>query len=69
MKTTSINRVIDDFNSLVLEEKEFALDLIQKILVESKRESLLSRARKADSNFKNGKKKGLCERPLQRFGE
>jgi hypothetical protein len=57
MKSTSINKVIDDFNSLVLEEKEFALDIIRKILVESKRESLFSRARKADSNFRKGKVK------------
>ena len=62
MKTTSINRVIDDFNSLVLEEKEFALDLIRKILIESKRESLFSRGRKADSNFRKGKvKKGTVK--------
>ena len=39
----------------LLEEKEFALDLIRKIVIESKRESLFSRARKADSNFRKGK--------------
>ena len=54
MKNTSINKVIDDFNSLVLEEKEFTLDIIRKILIESKRESIFSRARKADSNFRKG---------------
>jgi hypothetical protein len=59
MKTTNINRVIEDFNSLVLAEKEYALDIIRKMTVESKREALSKRARKAMLNQQKGKiKKG-----------
>jgi len=59
MKAANINRVIEDFNSLVLSEKEYALDIIRKMTVESKREALSKRARKAMLNLKKGKvKKG-----------
>lgn len=59
MKTTNINRVIEDFNSLALDEKEYALDIIRKMTVESKREALSKRARKATMNLQKGKvKKG-----------
>ncbi|MGP8216865.1 MAG: hypothetical protein ACLQQ4_14965 [Bacteroidia bacterium] len=59
MKTTNINRVIEDFNSLVLDEKEYALDIIRKMTIESKREALAKRTRKAALNLQKGKvKKG-----------
>jgi len=59
MKTTNINRLIEDFNSLVLSEKEYALDIIRKMTVESKREALSKRAGKASLNLQKGKvKKG-----------
>lgn len=57
MKSTTINKVIDDFNSLVLEEKEFALALIRKMFIEAQRESLLKRANTAVSNYNKGKVK------------
>lgn len=57
MKNVGINRVIQDFNSLVLEEKEFALEIIRKMLIESHRESLLKRAHAATSNYNKGKVK------------
>ena len=67
MKSTSIkpignisnglNRVIEDFNSLVLEEKEFALEIIRKMFIEAHREFLLKRAHTAISNYSKGKVK------------
>jgi len=57
MKTTSINRVIEDFNSLVLEEKEFALEIIRKMFIEANRESILKRAQTAIRNYSKGKTK------------
>ena len=59
MKTTNINRVIEDFNLLVLEEKEFALDIIRKMLIEAQRDLLFKRDHAASGNFKKEKvKKG-----------
>jgi hypothetical protein len=48
----TINKVIDDFSFLTLEDKEYVLDIIKKQLVESKRESIANRAKEATSAFK-----------------
>ncbi len=59
MKTTHINTVIENFNALLLEEKEFAVDIIKKVYAEAAREAIFSRANKATENHKKGKvKKG-----------
>lgn len=59
MKTTNINRVIEDFNSLLLSEKEYALEIFRKMLIEQKRASLSKRAKKASVNMQKGNvKKG-----------
>ncbi|HTB31882.1 MAG TPA: hypothetical protein VK808_07640 [Bacteroidia bacterium] len=57
MKTSSINRVIEDFNALLLPEKEYALDIIRKMTIEQKREALAKRAKEAMLNLKKGKVK------------
>jgi len=57
MKSTTINKVIDDFNALVFDEKEFALEIIRKMFIEAQRESLLKRANTATSNYHKGKVK------------
>jgi hypothetical protein len=60
MKVT-INQVIEDFNTLVPEEKEFVIDIFQKIIIESRRETFSKGAKKAVANFKAGKvKKGTA---------
>ncbi|MDZ4846084.1 MAG: hypothetical protein SH857_11105 [Chitinophagales bacterium] len=59
MKTDGINKVIENFNSLLLEEKEFAVEIIRKAYAEAAREGILANARKAEKNKKKGKvKKG-----------
>ena len=52
-----INNVIENFNSLQLEEKEFAVDLVRKIYAEEAREAISKRAGQAIQNLKNGKVK------------
>ena len=51
MKTTNINRVIKDFNSLLLPEKEYALEIIRKITIEQKREALAKRIKPHRGNI------------------
>ena len=59
MKPTSINTVIEKFNSLLFEEKEFAVDIIKKVYAEEARKTIAAMARKATENLKKGKvKKG-----------
>ncbi len=57
MKNTTINTVIENFNSLLLEEKEFAVDIIRKVYSEAARDAISARARKAVENLKKGKVK------------
>ena len=59
MKSADVNKVIENFNSLQLEEKEFAVEIIKKAYAEAAREGILARARKASQNLKKGRvKKG-----------
>ncbi len=59
MKAANINTVIENFNSLLLDEKEYAVEIIKKVYAEAAREALLSKANKASQNLKKGKvKKG-----------
>lgn len=62
MSSTTLNRLIEDFEELPLEDKEFALELIQKQLIEAKRESIVRRAKEAESNARKGEvKRGSIE--------
>lgn len=55
MKNTSLNKLVEDFNDLTFDDKEYAIELIQKQLIEAKREGIVIRAREAMSNLKKGK--------------
>ena len=57
MKNTFLNRLVEDFNELTLDDKVYAVQLIQKQLIETKREGITIRAREAMSNLKKGKVK------------
>ena len=62
MRDASLNRLIDDFNELSFEDRVYAVELIQKQLVEAKRERIFVRAKEAMANLKKGKvKKGSIE--------
>lgn len=62
MKGVTLNRIIDDFNELPFEDKEYAIELIQKQLIEAKRERIMRRAKEAQTNLRKGKvKRGTME--------
>ena len=62
MRAATINTFLDNFNSLLLEEKEFAIDIIKKALAEAEREAIFKRAKKASENYNKGKvKKGTVQ--------
>jgi hypothetical protein len=59
MRTPDINTVIEQFDSLPLEDKELAAEIIRKAYAEAAREALAVRAKQAMRNLKAGKvKKG-----------
>ncbi len=55
MPTMEINRVLENFNDLPLDEKEYVADLIKKQITEFRRERILQRAKEAGKDFKAGK--------------
>jgi len=62
MKGVTINRIIDDFNELPFEDREYAIELIQKQLIEAKRERIVRRVKEAETNLRKGKvKRGTME--------
>lgn len=54
MNSTTIDRLIDDFEGLPLDDKEYAIEIIKKQLIEAKRESIAKRAKEAMTNLKKG---------------
>lgn len=62
METTTLNRIIEDFNNLPLDDKEYALEIIRKQLIEARRESI---ARRAEEAIKNLKEKKIKEGTIQ----
>ena len=54
MSTTEINRVIEGFNLLSMDEKEYVADMIHKQLIEYRREQIVKRANDARNNLKQG---------------
>jgi len=62
MGNTSLNKIIEDFSSLPLDDKEYALEIIRKQLIESRREAIAQRAEEAMANLKEGTvKKGTVQ--------
>ena len=57
MKGTTLNKIIDDFNELPFEDREYAVALIQKQLIEAKRERITRRVKEAETNLKKGRVK------------
>ena len=55
MRGTALNKVIEDFGRLPLDDREYAADLIKKQLIEAKREAIYNRAKSALANVKKGK--------------
>ena len=54
MNNDTITDVIENFNTLPYEEKEFTFNLIEKYFIESKRDQLFKRIEEAKQNLKDG---------------
>ena len=54
MGTNTLNKLIEDFSQLPLEDKEYAIDVIKKQLIEAKRDAIAKRAKEAMTNLKKG---------------
>ena len=62
MANATLSKVIDDFRKLPLNEKEYVMDIIEKQLIEAKREAIFRRAKRAVLNLKKGAvKKGTVK--------
>ena len=58
----TLNKVIEDFRKLPLDEREYVVDIIEKQLIEAKREAIFRRGKRAISNLKKGDvKKGTVK--------
>ena len=54
MDSLSVNKVIDDYQRLSIEDMEYVASIIQKQLIELKRENLAARVQEAKSNYVQG---------------
>jgi len=54
MSSTTLNKLIEDFIHLPLEDKEYAIEIIKKQLIETKRDIIAKRAKEAMANLKKG---------------
>ncbi len=62
MSNITLDKLIKDFSSLPLDDKEYAIDIIEKQLVEAKRDVLAKRAKRAMVNLRKGAvKKGTVK--------
>ena len=66
MENTTLNKLIGDFSKLPLDDKEYALELIRKQLIEAKRKAISSRAEDATNNLKEGRIKRGTVKELYR---
>jgi len=54
MSSVTLKKVIEDFKNLPIEEKEYALEVVKKQIIEAKREIIAKRAKEASFNYKKG---------------
>lgn len=54
MSSTTLNKLIENFIHLPLEDKEYAIEIIKKQLIEAKRDTIAKRAKEAMANLKKG---------------
>lgn len=55
MKTSDVKTVIEQFDALPWEEKEYAASIIRKAYAEAARDALVTRVKKSVKNAKAGK--------------
>lgn len=62
MSSSTINNLIEDFSHLKLDDKEYAVDVIKKQLIDAKREAIAKKAKEAIANLRKGMvKKGTLK--------
>ena len=62
MGTMLLNTVMKDFSQLPLEDKQYAVEVMEKQLIDAKRDAIAMRAKKAMANLKKGAvKKGTIQ--------
>jgi len=66
MGSTVINKLIEDFSHLPLDDKEYAIEVIKKQLMETKRDTIAKRDKEAMTNYKKGKIKRGTVKDLYR---
>jgi hypothetical protein len=54
MSDSNVNKVIEEFSHLPVEDKEYVAGIITKQVVDVKREMLAERVREAKENFQKG---------------
>jgi hypothetical protein len=54
MDSLSVKKVIEDYQRLSIEDMEYVASIIQKQLIELKRENLAARVQEAKSNYAQG---------------
>jgi hypothetical protein len=54
MSGATITKLIEEFNLLPLDDKEFATEIIKKQLIEAKRDAIAKRVKEASANLKKG---------------
>ena len=55
MGDSSVDKVIEEFSHLPMEDKEYVAEIIRKQLIEVKRERLAERVCEAKKNFEEGR--------------
>jgi len=54
MNVATLNKIIEEFNHLPLDDREYAVEVIEKQLIEAKRVAIAKRAKEAMVNLKKG---------------
>ena len=54
MSGATITKLIEEFNLLPLDDKEFAAEIIKKQLIEAKRDAIAKRVKEVQVNLKKG---------------
>lgn len=66
MRNTTLGKLIEDFGHLPLDDKEYAVDVIKKQLIDAKRDAIAKRAKEAIANLKKGMTKRGTVKELYR---
>jgi len=54
MNVATLNKIIEEFSHLPLDDKEYAVEVIEKQLIEAKRAAIAKRAKEAMVNLRKG---------------